>query len=51
MPGNPLLWLMVGERLYLFYAEDARARFVADPEDAIGLADSKWPDGVKGLLP
>jgi len=51
VPGNPLLWTEVGERIYLFYDEDARARFIANPKDAIELADSKWPDLVKGLLP
>src|ERR1700738_4244256 len=27
VPGNPLVWTVVGERLYLFYSEEARARF------------------------
>ena len=35
LPGNPLLWAIVGERLYLFYSEDARARFMANPDEAI----------------
>jgi YHS domain-containing protein len=51
LPGNPLLWTLVGERLYLFYDEDARARFIANPEEAISLADSKWPALVEGLVP
>ena len=43
LPGNPLLWAVVGERLYLFYDDQARARFIANPGDAISVADSKWP--------
>jgi len=35
----------------LFHDEDAQARFVANPKEAIELADSKWPDIVKELLP
>ncbi len=51
VPGNPLVWALAGDRLYLFYNEEARARFVADPEDAIRRADSAWPGVVSGLLP
>jgi YHS domain-containing protein len=51
VPGNPLFWTEVGERIYLFYDEDARARFIANPKDAIETADSKWPELIKGLLP
>jgi YHS domain-containing protein len=49
VPGNPLLWAVVGERLYLFYNEEARARFVANPDEAILLADNKWPAVVGAL--
>lgn len=51
VPGNPLLWTVVGERLYLFYSDQARARFVADPDEAILHADNKWPSVVVGLVP
>jgi YHS domain-containing protein len=51
VPGNPLFWTELGERIYLFYDEDARARFIANPKEAIEAADSKWPEVVKGLLP
>ncbi len=50
LPGNPLLWVIVGERLYLFYSDEARARFMAKPDDAILLADSKWPAIVGTLV-
>jgi len=49
--GNPLIWTMAGERLYFFYNEAARDRFVADPADAILHADNKWPAVVGGLIP
>jgi YHS domain-containing protein len=50
VPGNPLLWTVFGERLYLFYSEQARARFVANPDEAILHADNKWPKVVGGLV-
>jgi YHS domain-containing protein len=49
--GNPLLWAMVGERLYFFHNEAARQRFIADPNEAILHADNKWPTVVSGLIP
>lgn len=51
VPGNPLVWALVGERLYLFYSDEARDRFIADPREAILHADNKWPGVVGGLLP
>jgi len=51
LPGNPLVWAMVGERLYLFYNDEARERFIAAPDEAILHADNKWPSVVSGLLP
>ena len=49
--GNPLLWAMVGERLYFFHNQAARERFIADPNEAILHADNKWPMVVSGLIP
>jgi len=49
--GNPLVWAMVGQRVYLFYDENSRARFLDDPGDAIGTADDKWPAVMSTLLP
>jgi hypothetical protein len=51
VPGNPLVWALVGERLYLFYNDEARDRFIANPGDAILHADNKWPGVASGLLP
>jgi YHS domain-containing protein len=51
LPGNPLLWAMVGERLYLFHDDEARARFIANPAEAIAVADGKWPTLIERLIP
>lgn len=51
VPGNPLVWALVGERLYLFHSDEARDRFIADPGEAILHADNKWPGVVGALLP
>ncbi len=47
--GNPLLWVVVGERLYLFYTAEARDSFAIDPETAIAAADARWPGVERGL--
>ena len=49
--GNPLLWAMVGERLYFFHNEAARERFIANPDEAILHADNKWPTVESRLIP
>jgi hypothetical protein len=51
LPGNPLVWALVGERLYLFYNDEARERFIAGPDEAILHADNKWPTVLGGLVP
>jgi YHS domain-containing protein len=50
LPGNPQLWAIAGDRLYLFYSEDARARFMAKPDEVISMADNKWPALVDTLV-
>ncbi len=42
--GHPLIWAVVGQRLYLFYSEQTRASFLADPGRIIDTAERKWPD-------
>src|SRR5690242_6022082 len=44
VPGHPLFWSVVGQRLYLFYSEKSRAAFLADPGRIIDTAERKWPD-------
>jgi hypothetical protein len=41
--GNPLVWVIVGERLYLFYSDEARSDFLADSGSIIARAARKWP--------
>jgi YHS domain-containing protein len=45
--GHPLVWLVVGQRLYLFADAKARTAFAADPQHYIAEADRNWPD-VRG---
>jgi len=49
-PGNPSLWLLAGERLYLFYSAEARAVFAADPQTAIEAAERNWPLVKRALV-
>ncbi len=51
VPGNPRLWVLTGNRLYLFHTDEARAQFLADPDDAIRRADAAWPAVFNGLVP
>ena len=41
--GNPLFWLVAGERLYLFGLEANRDAFAADPERYLDQARERWP--------
>ncbi len=51
VPGNPLLWALAGERLYLFHSDEARRRFAADPAETIQRAEEAWPGVASTLLP
>jgi hypothetical protein len=48
-PGIPALWALREQRLYLFYAADARAKFLANPAEVIAGATGRWP-AVKSEL-
>jgi hypothetical protein len=43
VPGHPLFWAVVAERLYLFYGAENRQAFLADPGRAILAANRAWP--------
>jgi hypothetical protein len=47
--GYPLFWAVVGERLYLFYDEAARAVFLTDAGRLIETATRKWPDVARTM--
>jgi len=40
--GTSRLWLIVGQRLYLFGHEDSRAAFAADPAHYLQEATRRW---------
>jgi hypothetical protein len=42
-PGNPLLWVLIDSRLYLFHDAPARAAFLADPQGVLASAATQWP--------
>ncbi|MGH6715748.1 MAG: YHS domain-containing (seleno)protein [Bradyrhizobium sp.] len=41
--GNPRLFVIFGQRLYLFGLESNRDVFIADPERFLKLANTRWP--------
>jgi hypothetical protein len=49
--GSPDLWLISGERLFLFYDHARLEKFSADPERVIATAERKWPDAARTLSP
>ena len=40
--GHPQVWVIAGERLYLFHTVTAREAFLAEPERFIALAKKEW---------
>ena len=49
VPGHPLFWTVIAERLYLFYSEQTRTAFVADPGRLIETAERKWPEVARTI--
>lgn len=49
VPGHPLIWARVRDRLYLFYDAKARDAFLADPGRILVAAERKWPAIAKDL--
>src|ERR1700684_3618285 len=47
--GNPLFWLVSGERLYLFGREASRDAFAADPDAGLRAASQRWPELQQAL--
>ena len=41
--GDPQVWLVIGERLYLFYSAEARTAFAGDVEQLLATAERRWP--------
>ena len=42
--GYPGLWVVYGERLYLFYTAEARQTFIGDPAVVIASASARWAE-------
>jgi hypothetical protein len=49
--GHPQVWLIHEKRLYLFQSAETRERFSADPDAIRSVAEEKWPDVERGLVP
>lgn len=49
--GNPDVWAIVGERLFLFYNAAQREKFLSDSARFIAAATRKWPDLMRSLDP
>jgi hypothetical protein len=49
--GNPNVWLITGERLYLFYDRARLEKFAADADRLIAEAERKWPEVKRVLSP
>jgi hypothetical protein len=50
-PGHPQIWLVAGERLYLFYDMRARKTFAAASDVALAAAERKWPAVLLTISP
>ena len=51
VPGNPRVWAIVGERLFLFYDGTQREKFISNPARYLAVSQRRWPDVVSRLDP
>jgi len=51
VPGHPMIWLMSGERLYLFSDPEHRDSFAAHTQRFLAAAGYHWPDVAAKLVP
>jgi YHS domain-containing protein len=49
--GDPDLWTITGERLFLFYDDAQRKKFMTDSARFIALSQRAWPDVMLTLDP
>lgn len=47
--GNPRVWAIAGDKLYLFYSEADRAEFVKAPARVLDVAERNWPDVLRTI--
>jgi len=48
-PGNPELWLIADQKLYLFHTLETLDAFRSDPRRRAMRAEARWPDVIKVL--
>jgi hypothetical protein len=51
LAGDPRLWLLSGDRLYLFFTIENKALFEADSERNEAAAERSWPAVQQALSP
>ena len=51
LAGDPRIWIIAGERLYLFQSQENRAAFAEDQGRAAEAADAAWPAIQRTLSP
>lgn len=51
LEGNPAFFTVHGRKLFLFAREESLAKFLANPANLIGAADSAWPAVQRKLVP
>jgi hypothetical protein len=49
--GDPRIWIIIGQRLYLFHTAENRALFSVDGERFVAAADETWPAVSHTLSP
>jgi hypothetical protein len=49
--GNPNVWLIAGQRLFLFYDRARLEKFSADTDSLLAEAERKWPAVERTLSP
>jgi hypothetical protein len=49
--GNPNVWVIQGQRLFLFYDSTRRQKFASDASRLTASADRKWPEVERTLTP
>jgi hypothetical protein len=49
--GNPLLWVVSADRLYLFYSDSAQLQFIANRDKILPEAEARWPTVAATLIP
>jgi hypothetical protein len=49
--GNPNVWFVASQRLFLFYDRGRQEKFAADSARFIAEAERRWPEVRRGLSP